>query len=205
MKKQVCSYFLVVGMLGGVAMSGAAFSAPEPKDPKRHTPQGLYVNAVETQAMMKKDKNVVLVDVRTPEEWQFVGFTKAAKIMIPGVLFDYSKMDTKQNKPRYMPVPNTSWMSLFEAKIADMDMDKTGTFVIMCRSGATRAAPVAKILYKNGFKNVYIMTDGFEGGKVNSGDKKGFRLKNGWKNSGAEWTYKIDAKNIYFKNYGVSY
>ena len=70
-------------------------------------------------------------------------------------------------------------------------------------SGATRAAPVAKMLNQYGYKNVYIMTDGFEGGKLKKGPKKGFRLKSGWKNSGADWTYKINAKNTYFKNYGV--
>ncbi len=99
-----------------MAYGTTASAAPEPKDPKRHTPQGLYVDAKETQEMMKKDSNVILVDVRTPEEWQFVGYTKAAQIMLPAVMFDYSKMDTKQNKPRYMPAPNSKWISQFEEK-----------------------------------------------------------------------------------------
>ncbi len=176
----------------------------EPKNAKRHTPQKLYVNAIGTQEMMKKDKNVILVDVRTPEEWHFVGYTKSAQIMIPGTFFDYSQMDTVQNKPRYMPVSNTKWISTFEEKIADLGYDENNTYIIMCRSGATRAAPVAKIMDQYGYKKVYIMTDGFEGGKVKEGAKKGFRLKNGWKNSGSSWTYKIDPKKVYFKKYGVS-
>jgi len=177
----------------------------EPKNPKRHTPQKLYVNAVGAQEMMKKDTSVILVDVRTPEEWQFVGYTKEAKIMIPGTMFDYSQMDTKQNKPRYMPASNSKWISLFEEKSADLNLDEDNTYIIMCRSGATRAAPVAKMLNQYGYKKVYIMTDGFEGGKLKEGNRKGFRLKNGWKNSGASWTYKIDSKNTYFKSYGVKF
>lgn len=186
-------------------MTATAFAAPEPKDPSRQTPQGLYVTAVEAQEMMKKDDSVVLVDVRTPEEWQFVGYTKEADIMLPGVMFDYSQMDTKQNKPRYMPVQNNKWISQFEEIIFDKGYDGDNTYIIMCRSGATRAAPVAKMLDQYGFKNVYTMTDGFEGGKVKDGDKKGFRIKAGWKNSGAEWTYAIDPDKVYFKQYGVSY
>lgn len=186
-------------------IASQAHAAPEPKDPKRHTPQGLYVDAKETQEMMKKDPKVILVDVRTPEEWQFVGYTKDAQIMLPGVMFDYSQMDTKQKKPRYMPAPNNKWISQFEEKIAELDADEDNTYVIMCRSGATRAAPVAKMMDQYGFKDVYIMTDGFEGGKLKKGEKKGFRLKNGWKNSGADWTYKIDPEKTYFKAYGVQY
>lgn len=202
MKKFALS-MMASAVMGAYVSTAAA--APEPKDPKRHTPQGLYVDAKETQEMMKKDPSVILVDVRTPEEWQFVGYTKAAQIMLPGVMFDYSQMDTKQNKPRYMPAPNSKWISQFEEKIADLDADEDNTYVIMCRSGATRAAPIAKMMDQYGYEKVYIMTDGFEGGKLKEGDKKGFRLKNGWKNSGAEWSYKIDPDKVYFKTYGVSY
>ncbi|BBP43518.1 rhodanese-like domain-containing protein [Thiosulfativibrio zosterae] len=188
-------------------LSVVSFShaSPVPKDPTRQSPQGLYVDAKETQAMMAKDPSVILVDVRTPEEWQFVGYTKAAQIMIPAVMFDYSQMDTKQNKPRYMPAPNPQWISQFEDKIADLGADEKTTYVIMCRSGATRAAPVAKLMDQYGYKNVYVMTDGFEGGKNKDGDLKGYRAHSGWKHSGAEWTYNIEADKVYFKTYGVKY
>jgi len=49
-------------------------------------------------------------------------------------------------------------------------------------------------LAKAGFKNVYNITDGFEGDAVKNPDSvfDGQRLVNGWKNSGLPWTYHID-------------
>lgn len=48
-----------------------------------------------------------------------------------------------------------------------------------------------------GFKNVYNITDGFEGDKVEDPDSVFFgkRMRNGWKNS-APWTYGIDPEKI---------
>jgi len=181
--------------LASVMMVSAVNAAPAPKDPKRHTPQGLYATAAETMAMMKKDPKVILVDVRTPAEWQFVGYTDMAQIMIPSVFFKFNALDEK--KPRYSSVVNSNFVSEFEDKIADLDADEDSTYVIMCRSGATRAQPAAKMLAQYGFNNVYIMTDGFEGGKVKEGDKKGFRLKAGWKVNGYPWTYKLNKDKVY--------
>lgn len=193
MKKQLLAS-LVAATISFSAMN--AFAAEAPKDPKKQTPQGLYIDAKETIELMKKDPKVILVDVRTPEEWQFVGYTEAAQIMIPSVIFKYDGMDEK--KPRYRSVNNDNFVSELESKAADLGADENSTYVIMCRSGATRAQPAAKMMWQYGYKNVYIMTDGFEGSKTKEGDKKGFRLVNGWKNSGAPWTYDIDANKAYF-------
>jgi len=118
-------------------------------------------------------------------------------MMIPSVFFKYDKFD--ENKPRYSSLLNSEFVSEFEDKAADLGADEESTYVIMCRSGATRAQPAAKMLSQYGYDNVYIMTDGFEGSKVKTGDKKGFRLINGWKNSGAEWTYKIDKTKAFLE------
>ena len=39
---------------------------------------------------------------------------------------------------------------------------------------------------------VYVVTDGFEGDTVKEGDKKNWRLVNGWKNSGLPWGYTLN-------------
>lgn len=121
--------------------------------------------------MMQKNPEVILVDVRTPAEWQFVGYTPMAQIMVPSVKFDFSEMDDK--KARYKDVVNDDFVSEFEAKLFDLGADQNTTYVLMCRSGSSRAQPAAKMLYQYGYKNVYIMKDGFEGGKLKKGDKKG--------------------------------
>ena len=178
--------------------------ATEAPKKERQTPQGLYITAENAYKWMKADENVILVDVRTPEEWQFVGFTPMAQIMIPSVIFDYSK-ESKDNynakKGRYASAVNTDFVAQFEEKLFDLGTDKSTPYIIMCRSGATRAQPAAKMLDQYGYKNVYIMTDGFEGGKTKEGNHKGFRLKAGWKvnNPAESWTYKIPAEKAYFK------
>ena len=194
--KTVSLSWVAAATVAGMLVTSVAYASPAPTDPKKQTPQGLYVDAKETAEMMKKDHKVILVDVRTPEELQFVGQTQAAQIMIPSFKFVYNEMDSK--KPRYKSVKNDNFVSELEEKAAELGADETSTYVLMCRSGSSRAQPAAKMLDQYGYKNVYIMTDGFEGGKTKEGDKKGFRLKNGWKNSGQPWTYKLDAKKAYF-------
>ena len=68
----------------------------------------------------------------------------------------------------------------------------------MCRSGG-RSAFAVNMLSKAGFKNVYNIIDGFEGDKVKNPNSyfNGKRLVNGWKNSGAPWTYDLDPKLMY--------
>ena len=193
---------LATALTMGAVFTANCFAAPAPKDEKRHTPQGLYVDSAETYEMMKKDPKVILVDVRTPEEWQFVGYTPMAQIMIPSVKFDYSSTESENyndKKGRYSSIVNSNFVSQLEEKAAELDADEESTYILMCRSGATRAQPAAKMLDQYGYKNVYIMTDGFEGGKLKEGDQKGYRLKAGWKfNKDLPWTYKIDKDKAYF-------
>lgn len=195
MKKiiQVSSFALATGLF----FPSSSMAAPVPENPKHQTPQGLYVTAKEAAEMMLKDPKVILVDVRTPEEWQFVGHTGVAKIMVPSIKFNYSALDTK--KPRYQPVPNANFISELEDRTVDLDADEESTYILMCRSGSSRSQPAAKMMDQYGYENVYIMVDGFEGKKTKTGDKKGFRLENGWKNSGEPWTYDITETHVYFE------
>ena len=65
-------------------------------------------------------------------------------------------------------------------------------FMLMCRSGG-RSAMAVNLLAEAGFKHVYQIVDGMEGDAVEDPDSVflGQRLKNGWKNSGCPWTYKL--------------
>ena len=207
MKKH--NLFLSTALAATMAFSSASIAAEPskyateaPSKKERHSPQGLYIDAANTYKWMKEDENVILVDVRTPEEWQFVGYTPMAQVMIPSVFFRYDGVDAG-GKPRYASQINDGFVSEFEEKLFDLGADKDTAFVLMCRSGATRAQPAAKMLDQYGYKNVYIMTDGFEGGKVKDGERKGWRLKKGWKvnNPTDSWTYKIDTKNAYLMKY----
>jgi rhodanese-related sulfurtransferase len=67
------------------------------------------------------------------------------------------------------------------------------TLLVMCRSGG-RSAIAVNLLAKAGFKNVYNITDGFEGDTVKDPGSvfDGQHMVNGWRNSGLPWTYDVD-------------
>ena len=74
------------------------------------------------------------------------------------------------------------------------------TIFIMCRSGGRSAAAV-NALAEAGFKSAYTVIDGFEGDTVEDSTSyfHGKRVRNGWKNSGAPWTYDLDPDLVYKK------
>ena len=94
----------------------------------------------------------------------------------------------------------------FEQEIAagleERGMDKNSPIILMCRCGGTRGAPSANSLWDKGYKQVYVVTDGCEGGKIKTGEKKNWRLKSGWKNSGLPWSYKLNKEKMYLPSEG---
>lgn len=176
-----------------------SFSAPEPGDPKKQTPWKLYVDSKEAYEMKQKmgDK-VLFIDVRDPIEIMFTGFTDVIDINIP---FKTANKDAWHNKK---PVFNMQKNPDFEKSIAstlkEKGLTKDTPILLMCRSGGTRGAPSAKELWGKGYTKVYVVTDGFEGGKLKDGAQKNWRLVNGWKNAGLPWSYKLNKEKMYLNN-----
>lgn len=150
----------------------------------KQTVLGLYVTAKEAYEKWNAEPDKVkIIDVRTPEEFLFVGHpTMAWKI--PVAVQSYEWNDEKKEfpmKPLHDFVSRTS-------KIAKPE----DTLMVMCRSGG-RSAIAVNMLATAGFKYVYNIVDGMEGDLV--GDPAsvflGQRLVNGWKNSGCPWTYHL--------------
>jgi rhodanese-related sulfurtransferase len=129
-------------------------------------------------------EKVFIVDVRTPEEYVFIGHPRMA-INIPWQVWT-GKYDTEKKK--VVLDKNPDFVSEIQKRYKPED-----TLLITCRSGH-RGAPAAEALIKAGFKNVYNVIDGFEGDKVSDPESSfnGWRMKNGWRNSGIPWTYNID-------------
>lgn len=166
-----------------------ADTAP-PKDEKKHTSLGKYVTAHEAYEMWKANpEKVKVVDCRIPEEYAFVGHAPMA-CNIPSRLWT-GKWNAE--KKEYVLEDNADFESLVK-KLAGTD----ATILVMCRSGH-RSADSVNRLAKAGFTNVYNIVDGFEGDKLALEESyhKGKRIVNGWKNSGAPWTYDLDPNLIY--------
>ena len=177
----------------------ASFSAPEPGNPKQQTPWKLYVDSKEAYEMKQKmgDK-VLFVDVRDPIEIMFTGFTDSVDINIP---FKTANKDAWHNKkPVFAIEKNPDFEKTIAATLKAKGLTKDAPIILMCRSGGTRGAPSAQQLWGKGYSKVYVVTDGFEGDKIKEGDKKNWRLVNGWKNAGLPWSYKLNKEKMYFKN-----
>ncbi len=174
-----------------------ALAAEPPKQPERQTSWGLYVDAKEAYQMKTgtDGKGMLLVDVRDPVEILFTGFTDVVDINIPYITVNRQKWNEKRNVYGLEVNPN------FEVDIAkalaDRNLSKDATIILMCRSGGERGAPSAKMLEGKGYSKVYVVVDGFEGDTVKEGEKKHWRLVNGWMNSGLPWSYALNRAKMY--------
>ncbi len=150
----------------------------------KKTSLGLYVTAREAYEMWKADpEHVKVLDVRTVEEYVFLGHAAAAT-NIP-VVFPKYKWDADKRKYGFEINPD------FIDHVKEV-FKPDDTIVAMCRSGGRSAAAI-NMLAKAGFTKMYNITDGFEGDTVDDPESVyyGKRMKNGWKNSAA-WTYELD-------------
>lgn len=158
----------------------------------KQTSLGLYVTAEEAyKKWLAAPDTVKVFDVRTLEEYLYVGHAPMAW-NIP-LLLQTNEWDAE--KERFAMQPNPEFLSLVNEIAAPTD-----TIMVMCRSGG-RSAMAVNLLAEAGFTNVYNITDGMEGDKVEDPLSlyQGQRLRNGWKNSGVPWTYKPDPEKIMLK------
>jgi len=189
MKKEFLVVFGIFWVVLSFISVAVAETAP-PNDVKKHTETGKYVTSLEAYEMWKADPDKVkILDCRIQEEYAFVGHTAMA-YNIPSKLWSGKWNEEKKD---YDLQDNPDFEAQAKKKFAQSD-----TILVMCRSGHRSALSVNR-LTKSGFTNVYNIIDGFEGDKIKDEESylNGKRMKNGWKNSGAPWTYDLDAKLIY--------
>jgi rhodanese-related sulfurtransferase len=150
----------------------------------KQTVLGLYVTAKEAYEKWKAEpEKVKILDVRTPEEFLFVGYPDMAwKIPIAAQVYEWDA-----EKGEFPMKLLTDFVSRVKeiAKPEDIIM-------VLCRSGG-RSAIAVNLLAQAGFKHAYNVIDGMEGDLVEDPDSvfQGQRLRNGWKNSGCPWTYNL--------------
>jgi rhodanese-related sulfurtransferase len=175
--------------LPGIAQTGAPGAVAGTDVPKgKQTTLGLYVTAAEAYDMWKAAPDTVkVIDVRTPEEYAFVGHAEMAW-NIPLAFAAYQMKDGKfVASARH----NETFVDLVR-QIAQ----PTDTLLVMCRAGG-RGAMAVNQLAAAGFTNVYNIVDGMEGDLVEDPRSVYFgkRMVNGWKNS-APWVYTLDPEKI---------
>ena len=186
----------VVAMLFGAAASSFAAETGKPASAaedmqlpeRKQTTLGLYVTAAQAYEMWKAAPDQVkVIDVRTPEEYAFVGHPEMAW-NIPLAFVTYQRKD---GKTAY----DVMWNADFVAEVKGI-AGPTDILLVTCRSGDRSAMAVDK-LAAAGFTNAYTIVDGVEGDKVEDPGSVfvGKRMRNGWKNS-APWVYGFDPEKI---------
>jgi rhodanese-related sulfurtransferase len=151
----------------------------------KQTSLGLYVTAKEAYEKWQADpEKVKILDVRTPEEYIYVGHAEMAW-NIP-LAFQSYQWDAAKGYFEFRPSPD--FMALIKEQFTPED-----TLLVTCRSGG-RSAMAVNGLAKMGYTDVFNITDGMEGDSVNEpgSPEHGKRTLDGWKNSGAPWTYDVN-------------
>ncbi len=181
----------VMGVLAGPLAAPAAAVETSAVPAEKQTTLGLYLTAREAYEKWKATPDkVTVLDVRTPEEFLFIGHAEMAW----NVPFAAQSYQWDAGKKRFPMRPLPDFVARVQ-KVAEPD----DTLLVMCRSGG-RSAMAVNRLAEAGFKNVYNIVDGMEGDSVKDPDSlfHGQRLVNGWKNSGLPWTYEVDPGRMVF-------
>lgn len=171
------------------------------EDPKR-------ILSIEAYDMLNTVPDTFLIDVRTQAEYQFVGHPFKA------YLYPYQFFTTQFSKGSDRPGYLLSAKNKNFVDQIGKGFKKTDNLLILCRDGV-RSALAARELIAAGFKNVFDVTDGFEGPEFPSfgnGDKHKFyrqlarrnkvygfehRRHYGWQYWGLPWSYEMDPRYIY--------
>jgi rhodanese-related sulfurtransferase len=180
----------------GVKKGPAQMPATSPCDTPHQVPKsnttslGLYVSPQEAYDMWKADPDGVhILDVRTFEEYLFVGHVEAAK-NVPVVFpkYDPEGPSMPGRPPGCSGDLNTDFVAQVKAATSP-----DAVILVMCSTGG-RAAIAVNQLAKAGFVNVYNIVNGLEGEIVDDPGSAYFgkHMKNGWKNCGLPWTYSFN-------------
>jgi rhodanese-related sulfurtransferase len=178
--------FILIITMSIIATKPTAGQDKSPELPvEKQTTLGLYVTAKEAyEKWQQAPDEINILDVRTPEEYIYIGHAPMAW-NIPAFIQTHNWDSEKQH---FSIKPSAAFINHIKEVFKPTD-----TLYVMCRSGG-RSAWAVNQLAEAGYQNVYNITDGFEGDAVSDTGSlyKGQRLKNGWKNSGIPWTYKVE-------------
>jgi len=113
---------------------------------------------------LNSDRPTVLIDVRTPQEWTYVGVPAMSEML----------------QASWPPPPETPD---FSATIKAMGVPLEVEVYLICRSGA-RSARAASELTAAGYQSCFNVAEGFEGDRDQSGHRGTI---GGWKAAGLPW------------------
>ena len=160
------------------------------------TDGAMGISPHETYRMVQSQGDQVLfIDVRDPVEVMFIGFTDEVHANIPFMVVDRHAWD-EENR-RFMMRRNPEFAQQVAAALEARGLPRDATIITMCRSGSERGEPSARFLRENGFAGARFVEGGFQGDVAREGERAGFRLVNGWQNSGLPWQPRMNPEKIH--------
>lgn len=136
----------------------------------------------EAYELATTNPNAFIIDVRTDEEWTWVGHPGANK------LDEGAELEGKVVSIEHKKVNRNGELVINRRFVKEVnctfDDDREVILIMMCRSGG-RSVEAALRLEEAGYTNIKNMVTGFEGGK----DVYGYRTVNGWRNDGLPYKY----------------
>lgn len=165
--------------------------SPHVLDARKRTSLGLYLSAREAYVAWRRDPRVLLVDVRTQAEVDFVGIAEPAVRNVPYLLLD-TVMEHDRNTAALMLTPNPDFERAIAGLVSAMGRGRNDPIMLICRSG-DRSARAANLLAQIGYTAVYSVVDGFEGDLGPTGK----RDIGGWRNVGMPWLQRARPDQLY--------
>lgn len=126
-------------------------------------------------ALLAKEADAVLVDVRTRAEWNFVGLADLSSVGKQPVTIEWQSLPAMAHNPDFD--------TQVKDALAQLHAGPETAVVFICRSGA-RSRDAAISLTGQGFRRCYNLAGGFEGDLDGNRHRAG---RSGWKFSGLPW------------------
>ncbi len=140
----------------------------------------IQVNPIEAFELLKNDQNSVLIDVRTKEEFSFIGIVNSEQLNDRMILLPWQNLPNMDENPAFSNILEESLAEFFN------DNAKEVKIFFLCRTGG-RSNQAANHAINLGYKNCYNIISGFEGDLDNKQHRGNI---NGWKADNLPWRQK---------------
>ncbi|MFN7038421.1 MAG: rhodanese-like domain-containing protein [Alphaproteobacteria bacterium] len=127
------------------------------------------ISPIDAWKILSANPAAFLVDVRTVNEWNMVGFP------------DLSTIGKSTIKLSWRLYPNMQVNNDFVPQLKSYITNVDSTVLFICRSGV-RSLEAANLMLSEGYSNCFNISNGFEGSHNQPG-----QVKNGWKASNLPW------------------
>jgi rhodanese-related sulfurtransferase len=129
----------------------------------------------ETWASLQRDRDSVLIDVRTSAEWTYVGLPDLSSVGKRPVLVEWQTFPGNRRDPAFVDRLSTA--------LAAIGARKDSELLFICRSGG-RSLEAARAMAAAGYSRCRNVADGFEG-PLDPNRHRG--SLGGWRAKGLPW------------------